>query len=333
MGLLSTIGNWLWNGSKSVASSAGFDTSGYENDEAQKWQADQAAIGRQWQENMLQKQMDYQTEMWNKTNEYNSAKNQANRWREAGLNPYMMMSAGNSGIAQVGGTPTGMSAPSAGQGHSNTHYTPAGQFMANIASAKAAKAQERKTNAEAGLMEAQSNLLTQKLQAEVSRMFKGNKLMDKYADQWFDTTFKLQKQQENTLNAQEHLTRMDAIYRAIENIHLDAQLKANISNKLADTKLLHNLSVSEGYKQWQIMQDVVESSAREESITLSNQILKQTVDELIKITESDAFWSGWKNFTGAASDILQGIGSLGNFKKGNKYNYNYRVNNGTYNRH
>ena len=53
--------------------------------------------GRDWQEKMLQKQMDYNTDMWNKDNEYNSASNQRKRLEEAGLNPYLMMNGGENG--------------------------------------------------------------------------------------------------------------------------------------------------------------------------------------------------------------------------------------------
>lgn len=66
------------------------------------------------QSTQLQKnQFDYNTEMWNKTNEYNSAENQRKRLEQAGLNPYLMMSGGSAGTASaVNGT--GASAGSSG---------------------------------------------------------------------------------------------------------------------------------------------------------------------------------------------------------------------------
>lgn len=55
----------------------------------------------------------YQTEMWNKQNEYNDPSAQRARLEAAGLNPYMMMNGGSAGIAgSVSGTQG--SAPSAG---------------------------------------------------------------------------------------------------------------------------------------------------------------------------------------------------------------------------
>lgn len=55
----------------------------------------------------------YQTEMWNKQNEYNDPSAQRARLEAAGLNPYMMMNGGSAGVAgSVSGTQG--SAPSAG---------------------------------------------------------------------------------------------------------------------------------------------------------------------------------------------------------------------------
>lgn len=55
----------------------------------------------------------YQTEMWNKTNEYNDPSAQRARLEAAGLNPYMMMNGGSAGVAgSVSGTQG--SVPSAG---------------------------------------------------------------------------------------------------------------------------------------------------------------------------------------------------------------------------
>lgn len=56
-------------------------------------------MNNEFNERMLDKQLAYQTDMWNKTNEYNTASNQRKRLEDAGLNPYIMMSGGNAGTA------------------------------------------------------------------------------------------------------------------------------------------------------------------------------------------------------------------------------------------
>lgn len=54
----------------------------------------------------------YQTEMWNKTNEWNSPKNIRKRLEEAGYNPYLGMDSSNVGTAQSAGSSSPASAAS-----------------------------------------------------------------------------------------------------------------------------------------------------------------------------------------------------------------------------
>ena len=58
-----------------------------------------AQMNNEFNEAMLEKQMDFSREMWNAENEYNTPANQRARFEEAGLNPYMMMDGGNAGNA------------------------------------------------------------------------------------------------------------------------------------------------------------------------------------------------------------------------------------------
>nr|DAF23848.1 MAG TPA: DNA pilot protein VP2 [Microviridae sp.] len=57
-----------------------------------------------------EKARQFQLDMWNRENEYNSASSQRQRLSEAGLNPYLMMSGGNAGIASSSGSTTPASA-------------------------------------------------------------------------------------------------------------------------------------------------------------------------------------------------------------------------------
>nr|DAW02906.1 MAG TPA: DNA pilot protein VP2 [Microviridae sp.] len=59
-----------------------------------------------------QKSRDFQLDMWNRENEYNTASAQRRRLEEAGLNPYLMMSGGNAGVASsVGSSSSASAAP------------------------------------------------------------------------------------------------------------------------------------------------------------------------------------------------------------------------------
>lgn len=76
---------------------------------------------------LVANQQQFQTDMWNKNNEYNSASAQRERLEAAGLNPYMVMNGGSAGTAQAmsgsaGAAPSG-GAPS-GQGVTPPTATP-----------------------------------------------------------------------------------------------------------------------------------------------------------------------------------------------------------------
>lgn len=57
-----------------------------------------------------EKARQFQLDMWNKTNEYNSASSQVSRLSEAGLNPYLMMNGGSAGTALSSGSTSPASA-------------------------------------------------------------------------------------------------------------------------------------------------------------------------------------------------------------------------------
>lgn len=69
-------------------------------------------MNNQFNELMAIQQRNWQENMWNKENAYNTASAQRQRLEEAGLNPYLMMNGGSAGVAQSAGT--GASASSAG---------------------------------------------------------------------------------------------------------------------------------------------------------------------------------------------------------------------------
>lgn len=288
MSFLGKIGNWIWNGAKSVAGAVGIGTSGFENDEAQNFQAQQAQMNRQWQESMLQKQMDYQTDMWNKTNKYNSASEQMKRYRDAGLNPYLMMTGGaNAGTATSQGSPSGSSAPSLSGGFAGTNYTPAGQLINSIASAKAAKAQERDLNADASLKEIQANYHAQQLIADLEKTRLGNKYQDiinSYQSDILDATHKQILQQANTLESQEQLNRMDVIYKSIQIDNLDNQLKSEIAYTIAKTDFVEKQKEHE-------IEKIIKTKAESKGIKISNHVAQETADAIIQEARNDAYWS------------------------------------------
>jgi hypothetical protein len=60
-------------------------------------------MNNQFNERMAIQQRNWQENMWNKENAYNTASAQRQRLEEAGLNPYLMMNGGSAGVAQSAG--------------------------------------------------------------------------------------------------------------------------------------------------------------------------------------------------------------------------------------
>lgn len=69
-------------------------------------------MNNQFNERMAIQQRNWQENMWNKENAYNTASAQRQRLEEAGLNPYLMMNGGSAGVAQSAGN--GVAASSSG---------------------------------------------------------------------------------------------------------------------------------------------------------------------------------------------------------------------------
>nr|DAF07007.1 MAG TPA: DNA pilot protein VP2 [Microviridae sp.] len=79
--------------------------------EQQKFQSEQAQLGRDWSEEMMSKANQWNLDQWNRENEYNLPTNQKARLLAAGINPALAMQ-GASSVGQAGSSPSSASAPS-----------------------------------------------------------------------------------------------------------------------------------------------------------------------------------------------------------------------------
>lgn len=312
MGFLSSIGNWIWNGAKSIAGNF-VDTSSFENAENRNFQANEAEKNRQFQEDMYQKQMDFTRDMWEDTNDWNSPNSQAQRWRDAGFNPFLMLQGSSTGSATSQSAPSGSFGSSPSGGSSGTRSGTAAQFMEMLTKRKVDKAQERFLNSQSAINEAEGRLADAKAQEILNGIRLdnyGKQTWNRYAADTYDASIKLVRQQEQEVASQTRLNKSDELYKEMVNKQIPEQLAADLAIKLTNNRYLNNLSKTEGYTQWQIMQGVVESSARELNIHLDNHQKKATMASLIDIIGSDSFWRGWNNFAKGFSDILGGLGSV-----------------------
>ena len=90
-------------------------------------------MNNQFNERMAIQQRNWQENMWNKENTYNTASAQRQRLEEAGLNPYLMMNGGSAGVTQSAGVgATASSSGSAVMQPFQADYSGIGSSIGNI---------------------------------------------------------------------------------------------------------------------------------------------------------------------------------------------------------
>lgn len=91
-----------------------------------------AQSNQEWQTSERVAQQNYNTDMWNAENEYNSAASQVQRYKEAGINPYLAMS-GSAGSAGSASSANSASTPGAPNMASQQAFQPT-PFQSNLSS-------------------------------------------------------------------------------------------------------------------------------------------------------------------------------------------------------
>ena len=101
-----------------------------------------------------EKARQFQLDMWNKTNEYNSASAQRSRLEEAGLNPYLMMNGGSAGTSQSAGS----SAPASASNPLSMQRQDFSGLSNTLSSALQIANQTKVTNADVQNLQSQKSL-------------------------------------------------------------------------------------------------------------------------------------------------------------------------------
>lgn len=231
------------------------------------YQSNEAAKNRDFQAQMQQNQFDFQEQMFKKTNEWNSAKAQAQRWREAGFNPYLMMSQGanaGSATAMSGAGASGGSSPSGGFAADPVGFrrneiafmdaltnkdVGESQVAANNATA-------RKENADASIKEIQTLHEEARLNLLLAGMRKDNETKDianLYQPKLYDASIRHRNKEIDVL-AQEERGRK--IANAIANKELagyDAVFKLKVAQLAADIRdkiATEGLKIEQAQRTW-----------------------------------------------------------------------------------
>lgn len=238
MGLLGSIaGGLLGAGSSSIQNSQ--NRQNVRETNQMNYKINQ--MNNQFNERMAIQQRNWQENMWNKENAYNTASAQRQRLEEAGLNPYLMMNGGSAGAAQSAGT--GAAASSSGSAVMQpfqADYSGIGSSIGNIfqyelMQSEKSQLQGARQLSDAKAMETLSNIDWGKLTAETRDYLKSTGLAraqlgyakeQQEADNMAMTGLIMRAQRSGML--------LDNEAKGILNKYLDQQQQLDLNFKAAD---------------------------------------------------------------------------------------------------
>lgn len=255
-------------------------------------------MNNEFNERMMQKQMDYNTMMWNKQNAYNTPSEQRARLESAGMNPYMMLNGGSAGNAQAAGSTSAASAASAAPQqafHPDFSGIPQSILMAkqgaNIDADTEGKVIDNQTRARRNMQEI-ANMIVRTKNKQVET--KLNETMLSYADQ-------MQKEQLRNLTAQteKHITErmmMDSNLKVLpEMLRLDLSQKA--ANVLL-TRSQRNLTDKQALVEVEKGLETIARTAgiklqNAQIVSLSRYALEKAANEAKRSGEPQNVWQGF----------------------------------------
>ena len=255
-----------------------------------------------------QKARDFQLDMWNRENEYNSASSQRKRLEEAGYNPYMS-------DAQAG-TATGMSGTSAATAAGaapQVPYTPDFQSVGvNLASALKMMSEKKQTDIENLNM---SDLLRSQIwqnvgatdwrnaspEARAYNLAQGRKAAE-LGMASLEENLSNQRWSNNLLVANIANSLLDAEAKTIMNKYLDENQRAELNIKAANYEYLIMTGQMKRQEVKNLIADEILTYAKARGQRISNNIAEQTADKLIKATnDTNMYFGDYYGFRGKYS--------------------------------
>lgn len=260
----------------------------------------------------------FSLDMWNRENAYNSPSSQMKRWRDAGLNPYLMMngsSAGNasslisaSGSAALGSSPLApsMNAPTV-QPETMDLGTPAGI----LATLSGQLLQKRKQDADIANIEQQTNgkeienkFMQARILAEIDKIRADTKNsetkreLDKLdlsirGDSQVGDLVRRREEIEN-LKVQRQLSYMQNLLADKELQSYDQRVQAEIATKTADTYLKYAQGELTKKQARHEVFKALETISRSYGIDIDNDLKNKTFDSLVKEADARA-QKAWNN--------------------------------------
>lgn len=245
-----------------------------------------------------QKARDFQLDMWNKENEYNSASSSRKRLEEAGYNPYMS-------DAQAG-TATGMSGTSAATAAGaspQVPYIPDFQSVGvNLASALKMMSEKKQTDIEnLNMTDLLRSQIWQNLgatdwrnaspEARAYNLSQGRRAAE-LGMASLEENLSNQRWSNNLLVANIANSLLDADTKTILNKYLDQQQLAELNIKAANYEYLVMSGQMKRQEINNLIADEIETYARANGYNLRNRILRETSEGLIRATNNTNFYFG-----------------------------------------
>lgn len=283
-----------------------------------------------------EKARQYQTEMWNKTNEWNSPKNVRKRFEQAGYNPYLGMDSSNVGTAGNVGSSSSASAASPIQNNPLQFDGIQNALSTAIQMANSSKL----SNAEVSNLQGQRSLSDAKAADTLSNI-DWYKLTPEYRN-WLQTTGMARAQLSFNTDRQnlENMQWINKIQRAQRTDILLSNEAKTIINKYLDSsqslqlKLMANQSfqafASGRLSLQQCKTEVTKqllNMAETEGKKISNRIASETADQLIgalqwQYSSDEMFFRGFSGYARQAG-AAKGKGDIATGQL-SEYNYGAR---------
>jgi GH24 family phage-related lysozyme (muramidase) len=245
-----------------------------------------------------QKARDFQLDMWNRENEYNSASSQRQRLEQAGYNPYM-----SDAQAGTAAGMSGTSSASAAGAASQVPYTPDFQSVGvNLASALKMMSEKKQTDIENLNM---SDLLRSQIwqnlgatdwrnaspEARAYNLAQGRKAAE-LGMASLEENLSNQRWSNNLLVANIANSLLDAESKTILNKYLDQQQLAELNIKAANYEYLIMSGQLKRQEVNNLIAEEIETYARANGYNLQNYITSQTAEGLIRATNNTNFYFG-----------------------------------------
>jgi GH24 family phage-related lysozyme (muramidase) len=245
-----------------------------------------------------QKARDFQLDMWNRENEYNSASSSRKRLEDAGYNPYMS--------DPQAGTATGMSGTSAATAAGvspQIPYTPDFQSVGvNLASALKMMSEKKQTDIENLNM---TDLLRSQIwknlgatdwrnaspEARAYNLSQGRRAAE-LGMASLEENLSNQRWSNNLLVANIANSLLDADTKTILNKYLDQQQQAELNVKAAHYEYLVMSGQMKRQEVNNLIAEEIETYARVRGLNISNHIAEETADDLIRATNNTNFYFG-----------------------------------------